>query len=181
MDLSSVPPWAWAGILTVALGFLSLVLALGKWMGSINEHKKQVTAFMDEVRDDIKKILGRLPPTTTTGSSPLALTDFGDEISKDLGAKGWAQRTADRLRDQITGKQDYEVQEFCFDYVTGDETKLEMGDLIRSCAYEHGIDQQGVLDVLAIELRDVLLAQKGSDRDKHKGSEATDLPSRLSP
>ena len=48
---------------------------------------------------------------------------------------------------------------------SGPEEKLDTH--INACAYNYGIDRYAVLDVLAIELRDVLLAQSGSQTGTH--------------
>ena len=159
---TSVPPWALAGIVSAVLAILSLVFVIGKWVGGINEHRNTINTtlsdFMSEMLEDIKSILRRLPRTTIASSSPLSLTDFGQDISQALDAKAWARRTADEVRDELAGKQDYEVQDFCFDYVRNQyRPEEDQKNRIGTIAYENGIDRQEVLNVLAIELRDALL------------------------
>ena len=116
---------------------------------------------MKEVRDDIKEILGRLPSPTVTDASPLQLTDCGKSISERLGAVALAQGLAPRLQAQIEGQTPYEIQEKFFDYVRHEyEPPDEVETRIKTCAYDHGIKRGQVLDVLAVELRDMLLAMK---------------------
>ncbi len=81
-----INPWMVVGG-TVAV--VSLIFFAGKWVGGISEFKKHTTEFIAEIRDDIKKILDRLPPVVVTGGSPLRLTDLGKSISlSELAA--WA-------------------------------------------------------------------------------------------
>ena len=72
-----------------------------------------------------------------------------------------AQGLAPRLQAQIEGKTPYEIQEKCFDYVRHEyRPPDEVETRIKTCAYDHGIKRGQVLDVLAVELRDKLLAMK---------------------
>ena len=103
----------------------------------------------------------------------IGITDFGQDISEQLDARSWARRTAAELRDKVEGKQDFEVQEFCFDYV-GTQLKPDQGRQVGRIAYEHGIDREQVLKVLAIELRDALLEIRPPD-----GPRYNDIPRRL--
>ena len=73
--------------------------------------------FMKEVRDDIKKILDRLPSRAIASGSPLQLTELGRTISARIGALSMAEDMAAVVREQVRGKQAYEVQEICFDHV----------------------------------------------------------------
>jgi len=63
------------------------------------------------------------------------------------------------LMPRITDKQPYEIQQFCFDYVRSDFAPTPEQD---------GISTATVLEVLAIEIRDRLIAESGlseSDAD----------------
>ena len=118
---------------------------------------------MVEIRKDIKDILGRLRPATVGTGSPTTLTDLGLSISQVLGASAWAERHAKILASQAAGVPAYRTEEIAFNYV-GDKFKPDdaMDDAkerIKQCAYENGINRRKVLDVLAIELRDALLAR----------------------
>lgn len=171
--------WWWlAAAATVAISLLSFTFFIGRWVGRINQKVDDVNenlnttnttlnSFMKEVRNDIKTILGRLPPPTLGHNSPLRLTDLGREVSRELEATAWAQHLVVALQGELSGKPDYEVHEFCFDYVRDYQPAPEMDSQIKACAYEHGIDREAVLNVLAIELRDALLVKLESDRDPH--------------
>ena len=144
---------------------LSLVVggafAFGTWKGKVDSDRASFKEFMNEVRDDIKEMLGRLPSPTVTDASPLQLTDCGKSISERLGAADLAQGLAPLLQAQIEGKTPYEIQERCFDYVRHEyEPPEDVETRVKTCAYDHGIKRGQVLDVLAVELRDKLLTMK---------------------
>ncbi|MCY4369833.1 MAG: hypothetical protein OXF41_10575 [bacterium] len=152
-----------AAIVTVAL-----VGAMVKWLiriGSMNEHKRTVTGFTVEIRDDIKKIMRRLPAEPVGMTSPLALTDYGKKLSAKLDAVMWAKQEADSLRDQDTGTEPFEIEEFSFEHVR--RTYPQIRDLsitIRTAVYEHGINRDHVYSVLEVVLRDELIRRVGAER-----------------
>ena len=154
-------PVAWVAILSMLSVVVGGAFAFGTWKGKVDSVRASFEEFMKEVRDDIKEILGRLPSPTVTDASPLQLTDCGKSISERLGAVALAQGLAPRLQAQIEGKTPYEIREKCFDYVRHEyEPPDEVETRIKTCAYDHGIKRGQVLDVLAVELRDMLLAMK---------------------
>lgn len=140
---------------------LTAIVGFAVWVGRMTEFKSTTKDFVKEIRDKLDEIFERLPPRPVSTSSPLRLTKLGEEISRTLNLSSWADRTAADLRDRIDDKSAYEIQEFCFSYMR-DEFKPdpEQDAQIKDCAFENGIDIQGVLDVLAIELRDRLLGDK---------------------
>lgn len=144
---------------------LTALYKASTWGGEMKEPKRKVTSFMSEIREDMKLIWKILPSPTTGSDSPLRLTDLGREVSQELETTAWARRQAATLQEELSGKPDYEVHEFSFDYVRNYKAAPEMDIRIKASAYAHGIDRQSMLNVLAIELRDVLLAQTGPDRD----------------
>ena len=117
---------------------------------------------MQEIRDDFKTILGRLPPVSVTASSPLQLTDFGKSISKEIDAKEWAEELASGLVEQVRGSQRYEIQEFAKKYLQEELTPNDQQLIkLRQCAYKKGLELELVREVLGIELRDKLLNKLG--------------------
>ena len=147
----------------IALGIAGLIFGIGTWVGAVNADRRSFKEFMTEVRDDLKKILARLPPRVFAGESPIELTDLGKNISTRLNGKDWAEEHAGPLREKIKGKEPYTVQEMCFEYAKGYEPGEDMERMIQTIAYENGIKREDVLDVLALELRDRLIGPKASD------------------
>ena len=154
--------WVIPSIIVSALAVGALIFRVGKRVGSVEPDRKDFREFIKEVRDDIKEILGRLPPSSVARGSPLPLTDLGRRISETLSAREWAEETASAIADRAQDKQPYEIQEFCFDYIKKEfSPAAELEARIGMCAYENGIDRDEVLNVLAIELRDVLMEPAG--------------------
>ena len=162
-----------------------------KWAIGVNEHKSRTEAFMADIRidikevhKDIKRIFLRLPPQTTTTGSPLRLTPLGEAISKRLGAKEWAKEVAPRLLDRTKGKTRYDIQKIAFEYVKGPEFVQTENTrrAIKDAAYDNGIDEQLVLDVLGVELRNAILElQVGADSIRSAAiQEPQSRPHRLS-
>ena len=78
------------GILAV-IGVGALIWRGGAWYGSVNTDRANFKEFMKEVREDLKKILQRLPERTTASSSPVTLTDYGKTIAEGPGSPGMGQ------------------------------------------------------------------------------------------
>ena len=145
---------AFVSLLSVAAG---AIFASGQWKGKVDSDRASFKEFMTEVRNDIKELLRR-SSHTLAGSSPLRLTNLGKSISERLDAPALAQCLAPLLQERVEGKTPYEIQEMCFDYIRHQYNPPdEIDTLIKTCAYDNGIDRGQVVDVLAIELRDRLL------------------------
>ena len=169
----AAPPWVNPlTILIATIAVIGIVVKLAMWAEKVNQTRSDfdtqrttLSDFMAEIRDDIKNILTRLPPTAVAGGSPLQLTDLGRKISDALDAASWAVRIAPGMKHRIEGKQPYEVQDICFEYIENDfEPTGEQEAQIKACAYENGIEAKQVRDVLAVELRDRLLAMSQADQ-----------------
>ena len=158
-----MPEWAGNPFLwiVVAIAVGGLIFGAGKWVGAVNSDRASFSAFTKEIRDDIKKILDRLPSQTVSSSSPLQLTELGRTISVRISALSIAEELAAVVREQVRGRQAYEIQEICFDYVLKQyEPREDQEAVIKECAYENGIDLEQVMKVIAVELRDFLLRER---------------------
>ena len=150
----------------------------GSWNREVNGDRKKFNVFMDEMRKDreevrkdfqelikdfqefrkdFQDVLRRFPSSSTISSSPIILTDIGERISKEIGAKAWAEETAQELIEQIQGKTRYKVQMLSFEYAYSFEPDEELLHKMQEAAFESGIDFRGVQDILGVELRDCLL------------------------
>ena len=142
-------------VLLIAVG--TLLFKGGKWVGRADERLGTLTSLVGEIRQDIKSLLSRMSPPTVAVDSPLRLTELGEKISAALGAAAWADETADSLHDQVIGKRPDQVQQLCFDYIFNDFRPSEqLETAISVSGYEHGINKEQVLSVLAVVLRDKL-------------------------
>lgn len=145
-------------IVVAGIAVISALVTIGIWVGRVNSDRDNFKHFMQEVRDDIKKILARLPAPSIEHGSPLRLTKIGKRITEQLDGKIWARKIAGRIAAEAKGRPNYEVQELCFDFVRKRFVPTEQQDSeIKQAAYDMGIDYDAVLDVLAVELRDALL------------------------
>ena len=88
-----------------------------EWKGEVNTDRTHFKEFMQEIRKKIDQIFDRLPLTVSVGQSPIRLTDLGKVISKELDAPTWAGRLAIIVEDRVKGKEAYDIQEYCFEYV----------------------------------------------------------------
>ena len=163
---------AWLFIPTTVIAVIAagtLIFKFGTWVSDVNADRREFRDFMKEVRADIREIrskiesiLDRLPPVPARDGSPLRLTDLGERITKTLGGRAWAQETAAVLAERAQGKQPYDIQELCTAYVREEfAPTAELDAQIKACAYESSLKREQVLEVLAIELRDVLLELSG--------------------
>ena len=117
-----------AAVAALTMTCVTLIFKMGAWKGStdtsltnIREEAKKdrdvVKEFMAEIREDMKKIFQRLsPPPPAVGQSPARLTDYGEELSKNMDAEQWARDLAPKLMPDVRGKKDFEVDAFCRKY-----------------------------------------------------------------
>lgn len=106
MEWSSNLYWIVPLIIALTGALLGAVFAFGKWYGEVNHDRKSFKEFMNEVRDDIKEILKRMPdPSPVQSKSPIQLTDFGENKSNTILAVDWAKNEAKNLIDDARGKE----------------------------------------------------------------------------
>lgn len=155
-NILHIVQWVLGLSITLLLALLGAIWVGGVWVGGMKEWKKGVN-------DKLKDIFDRLPPKATRGKSPLALTEFGKSISKELGAEAWAEKEVEKEPFfSLQRKPEYEIHRFCADYVRKREfsnTDIYTGKML-SCAYDHGTTINEVEDTLAVVLRDAVLALK---------------------
>ena len=155
----------------VSLAAAGILVAVGKWIGAVNSDRAAFKGFTErmrddikEIRDDIKKMLQRRPSETLASGGPLRPTDLGGRISESLNASELAADLAAGLRSEAEGKHAYDIQELSFRFIRDEyRPPKEIEDRIKQCAYDNGLDRDEVLDVLAVEIRDKLLAPDTAD------------------
>ena len=166
--------WVAPAIIISSVGLLltvgTAVFVGGRSVGGVNSNLKSLNTsvgnvkvtlsdFMKEVRGKLDQIFERLPsPPAIIEGSPLRLTKLGRNIAEELEADAWAARLADGLKEQVQGMDAYEIQDHCFEYVEKHAYSDEERKRVRSVAYENGKPVDEIRRVLAIQLRDKLLA-----------------------
>ena len=186
MSMTIIAPALVIGGVTLFLAICAAMWKLGRWVGTIDSDLNGIKAILgrmevglDELSRTVQALSGRLDElsrtvqalsgrfhrltgaaegTITATESPLKLNDLGRKLSKEFGGKAWAKAQADSIRDQVVGKQPYDVQEFCYGYVTEDKLTGDELKRAKDIAYGNGTPLWNVLHALAYELRDSLLA-----------------------
>ncbi|WP_419938673.1 hypothetical protein [Candidatus Palauibacter sp.] len=94
-----------------------------------------------------------------TGESPLRLTELGKKVSSQVGAKEWAWEHAPKLGEQLGEVKEYAIQQVCFEYAENRQnfSPRRLGR-IQDVAYDNGIEDGAVRRVMAVELRDGMIA-----------------------
>lgn len=169
-------PRAWLALAAL----VGLVFAVGRWVGEVNSDRKSFKEFMAETRRQlaeihrqlaeihrqlaevhrqIGEIFGRLPSEAVAGTSPLRLTELGKRVSEAVDGRELAVELAQGLLPQAEGKRPHQIARLCSDYVNDTfKPTAEQLDRFEAAAYEEGITRSEVFQVIAIELRDHLLA-----------------------
>ncbi len=158
-----MPEWAaqtpWWVVLGLAVALVGAIVKLARWTGRVDSSLDTLAKGIAEIREDIKKLLNGQASKTIDSASPLRLTEVGQKVSDILDVSSIAEGIVPLLREEAAGKLAYDIQELCFEYVRDKyEPGAEVDARIKQCAYENGLDRDEVLDVLAVVLRDKLLA-----------------------
>ena len=149
-------PRAWLALAAL----VGLVFAVGRWVGEVNSDRKSFKEFMAEVRKDIREILDRLPSRVASNVSPIRLTELGKRVAEAINARQLAGEVAQSLLPQTEGKRPHEIARICSDYVNDTfQPSAEQLDRFEAVAYLEGITLSEVSQVIAVELRDHLLAR----------------------
>ena len=118
---------------------------------------------------------GAEPESTPSASGALRLSELGEAIGREIGARAIAEAIAPALDPHTAGLHPYEVQELCKRHMHeeyGPEENARMR--ILDSAYERGVTHEQVLDVIAIELRDIVLERAEHARRENEEIEAFD-------
>ena len=170
MDANSLGNWIYLGAwITAAVLVVGSILKIGEWIGGMKEFKSDTKPLLNEIRDKVNRIVGKLDSPVMEPGSPLKLTDLGESISEELGAKSWSKEKSEQVALLVKGTRPYKIQGFCFDAVKktnkialglpDDFISDDMDSKIQDCAFNRGTSITNVYDVLAIELRDAVLEE----------------------
>ncbi len=149
-----VNPIVWV---TAAVAVVGGLIKFGMWAGAVNSDRRRYDDLLIYIRDRIDTILDRLPNPLIERASPLRLTQLGKEISNKAHALAWANRNLEQAKQRTDGKSPYEIQEHCFDEAKPENLTGEERNAVEAAAFDHGLKVSEILDVFAIELRDLLL------------------------
>ena len=117
----------------------------------------RIDAKFDEVMGHLLFIMDQLHTRTSDESSPTQLNDLGRRVSAEVGAQEWVAEQVEQVRPQVAGMLPYDVQWFCYRWVTEERLPDDLLVKAKQSAYENGLVLREVLHVIALELRDELL------------------------
>lgn len=152
-------------IATVAALLIAAGAALvrfGVWKGSVDSDGENFRIFMREVKENCQRIADRLPREAPTSASPKRLTALGERVADALGAHIWSANEAEGLQAKVSGKPPYRVDKVCREYVKN-ELSPNMREEVLRCAFEQGLEESSVYDVLRVVLRLTLLKKLNED------------------
>ena len=164
-------------VITTILSVSGALVGIGIWIGRVNSDREVFRAFIEKVEgnletiaDNIAQIFARI--SVMDRGSPLRLNELGRSIADSLGAKDWVADIAGSMRDAMREKSEYEIQQQCFEYFRSEFKPDEKQDgKLKDCAYQSGVPVSVVLDVLALEMRDILIAARQSSPDTSAASQ----------
>ena len=150
MDWSSPTPYV-----VLAIAAVGALWKLGEWKGRTDESVKNLKTSLATIEGYLLALVQKFAPDAT-----LATTK--KKVSESLGASAWARQTAADITPE--GTEAFEIYEFAKGYVEddshySDEFKRQM----HRSAYEDNLGLEQIRVVLAIELRDALLAKLPDD------------------
>ncbi len=134
------------------------------WKSETDNELKQLNKQVDGLRKFMFSTFGRPIDVST---SPIALSEYGKELSQGVDAPSLATRYAERLKGNVGDKNAYQIQELCFEYA---KTKIlkdieahdaERFNTLTTYAFEEGIDTDKIMRVIGILMRDILLKHTG--------------------
>ncbi|MCY3940291.1 MAG: hypothetical protein OXG29_04320 [Gammaproteobacteria bacterium] len=158
-------------IVTAIIAVISAFGTVFIWVGKVNSDREGFKIFMRKVDGNLEKIADNIAQIVTRISvmergSPLRLNELGRSISEFLDAANWAKGIAGSLHESMRGKSEYEIQQLCFEYFRSEfKPDDEQDAKLKDCAYQNGVPVSVVLDVLALEMRDILIAAKQATPD----------------
>ena len=160
------------GYVTLAVAVVGAVFFIGRWMGDVTAFKGAAQETFTSIKNtlssldmtltnldgDLRAIMRGLPSLTVERGSTLRLTELGRQVSRSVAASALIERVAVDILDDVLEMEPYDIQAFCFDCIRNKlALSVDERNQLKACAFEHGVDLQQVLDVLALELRDMLL------------------------
>lgn len=176
---------SWA-LLALAVG-IWLLWKVPTWKASIEYRLTAVEKSMDEVKQSVANsdrkidaiydfLLRRFGTDIEKSTSPISLTDYGEELARKANAEKIVDRYADRMLRETAGMNTYQTQEHCFaftkDLLPGELEADDKAtfDAMTDVAYTDGIPLEKITRVIGISLRDRVLSM----RDKPYPMETSD-------
>lgn len=152
-------------------GIGAFIYKWGRWTGSVDTDRATFKEFMNEVRQNIREILARIPPVTTAGQSPIELTDLGKKVVTMLNPHHWIESYAQERLSRTSDMSLYQIQQDAFEFADNELlNRIKIDDPkrfkdIENCAFRHGIPVSEVMKALGVVLRNKIFELKGLSID----------------
>ena len=91
---------------------------------------------------------------------PMYLSERGAEIAHWIEAGAWATETAPAVAERVRGLPDWRINQVAESVADG-ELDEEFEQRVAACAYQFGTGGHAVRAVMAVMLRDLLIAGEG--------------------
>ena len=114
--------------------------------------QRQLASLQQQLQEVRALVAGRQRPWLGR-SSPLRLTEEGQNLSGQLGARAWAGAAAEELAAKAKGLEPFEIEEIAFGYAGG----LELPRSMRRIGYNEDVPLAVIRQVLHVVLRDELI------------------------
>ena len=176
---SSLLPWLREWLPVLAAGTIALVAVLtlrrairsddkeeARWKGSMDEFKESASKKLEtidrrlrNVETTVLQLVGWYQREGVLKvNSPMTLNTLGEKVWRELDAANWLRRHAAEVSAQVKWLSEYDVQEFCFNYMSRLDLEPRHRNLVRQAAYRNGLTEFQVRQIMAIKLRDALLS-----------------------
>lgn len=175
--------------------FVSLLIAMGKYSWKLSafittwktehQHHENTLNKIEKKIDVIPEIVSKLEliyhntmhQPLVASNSPIGLTDFGKKIATNIKADGFVERHyslfLDCLGDDYQELNAFDIQKVLFSYIGGkfkENLNPKEMDIIKTKAYEIGLQDTDILQVIAVLARDKVLLEldrEVKEVDKH--------------
>ena len=170
---------------------LLVILFLGFWcydahykfkriatgLGDLNKGQDEIKASLNNTEGRIDRLFEFLlsrkdDKSITEANSPIQLTDYGNEISKNIHGKEIAKQYVEHveLDENANG---YEIQQSCLNYCSNNlllDMDNEERRKLEEYSFSSGLPMLSLMRIIGFEMRDILLEERNisySDIDKH--------------
>ncbi len=125
---------------------------------AFNSRLETLEKLAVEFREDIKGLFFAIAPPPVGANSPIQLTEYGEKISSTVNVPEWAGKAAANLSDGVAGKEEFEIYDLCVEHVAEQfQADEDFTRMVKSGAYELGVEPEIVLKVFNVVLRDAVL------------------------
>lgn len=152
----------------VVLAAAVLLVQIGKWTQKIEQHRNRADTVFDRIEMELVRIkkalvylLGPSAGVFFEYSSPLKLTDKGEQVAEEIKADKWSKEVATLLWEELKDQPAHQVQERCLDYVVLEWPEpIEANKILGAYSYNNGVGMESLKQIVGIIARDIILSRQ---------------------